>query len=378
MKKFLFLGHTAQLLAAAPNRSRFGPTGTYDLEWLKRNKDTSLERIPDGDLVRIVTTELAAHNRRANAMINTFAVRVDERMGVDATGKSLTGTMVEVDEYGRARTQTTGKPGDANFPLRRYQFAAGMTYDFFRKATSRDLIGVLENAEAAHRRQLVKEIRDRIFSPYSYEFEDFMTDKKIFTVYAFFNQDGSVPPMGPNLEEFTGSHTHYLGFTALTGPALTAMINGVREHNDNATVEVHVNALQEGALRGIDGFAPAQEVNVQVSVNETVATRTTDRSNTGNRFLGTYQGAEVWAKPWVFDNYGYALDTSDAPLGIRHPKDVRDEGLRLIGQIKTFPLQSDYWGAEFGIGVRRRGGVVVAQFNSPAPGTYQDPTSRLW
>lgn len=380
MKKFLFL---APLLIsvgggiATPTR-RLGPTGTHDLAWLRANGTSKLSTISASDLERIANTELAAHNRRMNSMVSAFAVRVDKRDGVDATGVSLTGTMTEVDEYGRARTQTTKKPGDTNFPLRRYQFAAGYTSDFFRKKTARDFVAVLENAQAAHRKAVVKEIRDRIFSPSNYDFEDFLTDGKVFNVKGFYNADGTAPPMGPNLEEFLGTHNHYLGFTALNGAALDSMIDGVREHNENAVVEVHVNAMQEGALLAIPGFARAQEVNVQVSVNDTVATRTTDRAQNNNRFLGTYRGADVWAKPWVFANYGYALDTSDPVLGIRHPDDVEDEGLRMIGQIVSFPLQSDYWGAEFGIGVRRRGGAVVAQFNSPTAGTYQDPTGRSW
>ena len=376
MKKMLFLGRIGALLSAAA--PRLGPTGTHDLAFLRQNGATRLNTIPTADLERIAATELAAHNRRAAAMVGTFATRVATRDGVDATGQSLTGTMTEVDEYGRARTQLAGRAGETYFPLRRYQFAAGYTADFFRKKTARDFVAVLENAQAAHRKQLVKEIRDRIFSPFNYDFEDFLTDGKVFNVKGFYNADGTVPVLGPNLEEFAGTHNHYLGFTALTGDALTAMLNGVREHNDSAVVEIHLSPMQEGALRNIEGFAPAQEVNVQVSVNETVATRTTDRSQTSNRYLGQYQGAAVWAKPWVFDQYGYALDTSDPVLGIRHPDDVEDEGLRMIGQIATFPLQSDYSGAEFGIGVRRRGGAVVAQFNSAAAGQYTDPTSRIW
>lgn len=376
MKKTLFMGRIGMLLAATT--PRLGPTGTYDLAYLRQNPGSRLSALPATELERIAQTELAAHNRRANAMIAAFAVRVSTRDGVDATGQSLTGTMTEVDEYGRARTQVTGKPGETYFPLRRYQFAAGYTADFFRKKTAKDFVAVLENAQAAHRKELVKQIRDRIFSPFNYDFEDFLTDGKVFNVKAFYNGDGTAPVLGPNLEEFSSTHNHYFGFTALDEAALSAMINGVREHSDSAVVEVHVSAMQEGALRKIEGFAPAQEVNVKVSVNETVATRTTDRSQNSNRFLGTFQGAEVWAKPWVFDNYGYALDVNDPVLGIRHPDDVEDEGLRMVGQIATFPLQSDYWGAEFGIGVRRRGGCVVAQFNAAQAGEYTDPTGRLW
>lgn len=381
MKKFLFLAPllTSAMGSAIATSRRLGPTATYDLEWLRNQRNGRvLTSINATDLQRIVDTELAAHNARTQAMIGQYAARVPSRDGVDATGQSLTGSMTEVDEYGRARTQRPPQLGATYFPLRRYQFAAGFTADFFRKRTGADVVAVLENAQAAHRRELVKQIRDRIFSPFNYDFEDFLTDGKVFNVKAFYNNDGSVPPVSPNLTTFAGTHNHYLGFTALDGAAMQAMINGVREHSDGAEVEVHISAIDEATVVALPGFAVAQDVNVRVSVNQTVAVQTTDRSNLNSRYLGQYQGAAVYVKAWIFDHYGLAVDVSDPALGIRHPDDVQDEGLRPIGSIATFPLQSEYWGAEFGIGVRRRGGMVVAQFNSASAGQYTDPTGRSW
>lgn len=80
-------------------------------------------------------------------------------------------------------------------------------------------------------------------------------------------------------------------------------------------------------------------------------------------------------RPWIYENYVAAVDISDPVLGIRHPDDREDEGLRMIGQIATFPLQSEYWGAEFGIGVRRRGGAAMAQLGASR---YTDPTGKRW
>lgn len=382
MKKFLFLAPlliSASGTAAPASTRRFGPTGTYDLEWLKsqRGNGTRLINLPLADVQRIVTTELAAHNLRANQMIAAYAVRVDRRDGVDATGSTLTGTMTRVDEYGRVRTQTTGRPGDTAFPLERFQFAAGFTSDFFRKRTGADLVAVMENAQAAHRKQLVTEIRDRLFSPISYQFEDFLTDGKLLTVKGLYNNDGTAPPVSPNLTEFANTHNHYLGFTAYTDVNFRALINAVREHTDSGQVEVHIAAVNEGTVRAFTGFAPAMDIEVNVNGATTpTATRALDTRNVNNRFIGRFDGVSVFVKPWIFDNYACAVDVSDPVLGIRHPDDAEDEGLRMIGEIATFPLQSDYWGAEFGIGVRRRGGAAVAQFNAASAGAYTDPTGR--
>lgn len=379
MKKFLFMGALGavitQSLIAKP---RLGPTGTYDLEWLKNQRNGRVISLPLAEVQRIVNTELAAHNTRANAMVAPYAVRVDRRDGVDATGQSLTGTMEEVDEYGRARTQTTGRPGEVYFPLRRNQFSAGFTSDFFRKRNGADLVAVLENAQAAHRKALVKEIRDRLFSPFNYDFEDFMTDKKVFNVKGLYNNDGTVPPLSANLASFTGTHSHYLGFTSWTEANFRSLVNTVREHTDSGQVEVHIAATNEGQVRGFASFAPAIDLQTTAGSAQTTANRGLDTRNTSNRFVGRFDGVDVWVKPWVFDNYACAVDVSDPVLGIRHPDDVEDEGLRPIGSIATFPLQSEFWGAEFGIGVRRRGGAAIAQFNSATPGVYVDATNRDW
>ncbi|WP_157463366.1 hypothetical protein [Deinococcus pimensis] len=372
--KFLFLA-TSLLIAATPRR--LGPTGTHDLDWLKNQRDRTVMQLDPAAVNRIVDTELAAHNRRADAMVGTFAARVDDRTGVDSTRMSLTGEMVEVDEYGRARTQITHRAGDVAFPLRRYQFANGFTADFLRKRTGADVAAALENAQAAHRKTLVREIRDRIFSPVNYDFEDFLVDRKVLKIVAAYNGDNTVPPMSPNMREFAGTHSHYMAFAGFTASALDALIDNVAEHTDNAAIEVHLAPAQEAAARALPGFAPTVDTNIRVSVNDTIATAPLNTRNTGNRQIGRYRGADIWIKPWVFDGYGYALDTAAAtpPLGLRVPDDVADQGLRLIGQIATFPLQSDYLGAEFGFGFRNRSSIAVAYFGG---NVYVDPTNRDW
>ncbi|MFC6592405.1 hypothetical protein ACFP81_10640 [Deinococcus lacus] len=378
MKKYLFLGTLGHIAALPATGRRLGPTGTYDLQTLRNNRRDRLSTLPLDEINRVVQTELAAHNRRANEMIAAYAMHVDTRDGVDATGQTLTGEMFEVDEYGRAPTQISGRPSETYFPLRRYQFAAGYTADFFRKKTPADLVAVLENAQAAHRRELVRQIQHRLFSPFNYEFEDFLTDGKVFSVKAFYNGDGVVPPAGVNLQEMKADHNHYMAFSSLTEENLRQVINNTREHSDSGQVEVHISAVDEGTVRAFAGFAPATDIQVTVNGGGSVtANRPLDTRNTGNRFIGRFDGVDVHVKPWIYDHYACAVDMGSPALGIRHPDDREDEGLRMIGQIVTFPLQSDYWGAEFGIGVRRRGGATMAQFGA-AGGQYTDPTGRIW
>lgn len=353
---------------------RLGVTGTYDLEWLKAQRGTPVVKLPQAEVERIVETELTAHNARAEQMIAAYAERVSSRDGVDATGQLLTGEMERADENSRVRTQVNVAPQPAYFPLDRYQASVGFTADFLREATGNDLVLRLENAQARHRGSLIRAISERLLSPFSYQFQDYMDDNKLFTVNALYNADGVQPPVNGNLVSFNGTHTHYTGFTALTEANFRAVLNNVREHTDG-NVELHVAAADEGTIRTFPGFTAAIDAQI-IPGSGVTTTRRSVGTNPNNRYIGRFEGADVLVKPWIPDHYAVAEDMDNPALGIRGGR--RGIGLYLAGTIATFPLQSDYLQADFGVGVRRRGAAAVAQFNSAAAGQYTDPTNAFW
>lgn len=353
---------------------RIGNTGTHDLEWLKSQRGTPVVKLDTAEVERIVNTELTAHNTRAEQMIASYAEVVTNRDGVDATGQLLAGEMERADENSRVRTQVNSAPQPAYFPLDRYQASVGFTADFLREASGSDLVTRLEGAQARHRGSLVRAIAERLLSPFSYQFQDYMTDNKVFTVNALYNADGTQPPVNGNLVAFTGDHSHYMGFTQYTEANFRALLNNVREHT-NGAVELHVAAADEGTIRTFAGFTPAVDAQI-VAGSGVTTTRRALGTNPNNRYIGRFEGADVLVKPWVPDHYAIAEDMTNPALGIRGGR--RGIGLYLAGSIATFPLQSEYMQADFGVGVRRRGAAAVAQFNSAQAGQYTDPTNAIW
>ncbi|SMB93318.1 hypothetical protein [Deinococcus hopiensis] len=384
MRKFTSLSTLSLLgvtlaMASSPRRAPIR-TGTYDLRDLQNVTNQTVIQFGLEDVQASVQAELAVHNNQINDMVGNLVQAAPSRIVADASGILLEGEMREVDEYGRVATQKTGAPPQIGIPMRRFQFGVGFTGDFLARATPAQIAVSTYNAEAADRRKTIQLIRNTLFNPTNSTFYDFLRDNMELPVKALYNNDGTAPPLGPNGETWDGTHSHYMGFSAFTAANLNALILNVAEHTNNARIEVYINVAQEEAVRGFSGFTPAVDPNVIVSVNQTVTVQRLDTGRQNNRMIGLFNGAEIWVKSWIFPNYAAAVDTNAAvkPIARREPTGedavVGAPGLRMVGTIVTFPLQSEYWGREVGYGVRNRGAAAVAQFNG-TPGTYADPTN---
>jgi hypothetical protein len=382
MRKFVslspltLLGAALSMQSLAPRAA--GRTGTYDLRDLQNVTNQTVIQFGLDDVQAAVQEELAIHNAQLNDMVGTLVSAAPSRIVADASGLLLDGEMREVDEYGRVATQKTGAPEQIGLPIRRYQFGVGFTGDFLQRATPAQVAVGTFNAESADRRKTIQLIRNTLFNPFNSSFYDFLRDNMELKTKALYNADGTAPPLGPNAETFDGTHNHYMGFAAFNAAALDALILNVAEHTNNARIEVYLNVAQEAAVRGFTNFTPAVDPNVIVSVNQQVTVQRLDTGRQNNRMIGRYNGADIWVKSWIFPNYGAAVDVNAAvkPIARRDPVGedsiIGQPGLRMVGTIVTFPLQSEYWGREVGYGVRNRGAAAVAQFNNA---TYTDPTN---
>lgn len=382
MRKFVSLNLLSLMGSVLATQPRRGPrTGTYDLRDLQNVTTQTVVQFGLENVQAAVQAELAVHNTLMGDMTSLLVSPVSNRIVPDASGILFDGEMREVDEYGRVATQKTGQPEQIGVPLRRYQFGVGFTGDFLNRATPAQVALSTFNAEAADRRNNIQLIRNTLFNPTNTTFSDFLRDNMELKVKALYNNDGTVPPIGPNAESFNSSHNHYMGFTAFNAANLNALILNVAEHTNDARIEVYLNVAQEAAVRAFEGFTPAvdPQIIVNAQTNVTVARLNTGRQN--NRLIGRFNGADIWVKSWVFPNYAAAVDANAAvkPLGRREPTGedsvVGSPGLRMVGTIVTFPLQSEYWGREVGYGVRNRGAAAVAQFNAAQAGVYEDPTN---
>lgn len=336
-------------------------TGTHTLEDLKSIKDKTAVAFGLDAVQDVVTADLAAHNAVLADQMAAYAAPTTMREAADGTGNLLQGVMELADEFSRVRTQKDGKPGKVGFPLHKRQYAIGFTADYLREAPLADVATRILGAQRAHIQAHLTDMKKALFLPTNRTFSDYLVDDMDLSIKALYNGDGTIPALGPNAEEFGGSHSHYLGSATLTTAALDALILTVAEHNGNADVRLHINVAQESVVRGLAGFIPAVDPRVNLGANAAVAVSPLALGNRGNRVIGYYNGAEVHIKPWVPASYVAAVDVN-AParaLAMRQPVDPGQQGLRQVALIVTYPLQAQYWESKFAYGVKSRGAAAV-------------------
>lgn len=374
--RFLFLSPALAAVSATLAMPRRGSaTGTHRLSDLLVVTNQTVQQFGLAAVQDTLNAELAAHNRVLRENMGAFVTPTTEREEAEG-GATTDGEMEEVDpDFGRARTQMQQPAGKVAYPLRNFQFAVGWTAEFLETATPADIATSTINAETAHVRALQRAMREALHRPTNYDFEDFLTDRATINVKALYNGDGTVPPIGRNLEVFDNTHNHYTAITTdITAAAMNALILNVAEHGPSASVQVWIALAQEASVRALPGFAPYQDVRVRVGTDQTIGVSPLDPLNFANRAIGVYGGAEIWVKPICIPNYLIALNTGAAakPLRMREPREEARRGLRTLAEIATFPLQARYMGARFGFGVYNRGAAAVLQINA-ADTNYDTP-----
>mgnify|MGYP000688716211 CR=1 FL=1 len=348
-------------------------TGAYTLADLQQF--TNITAISFGlDAIQdIVRAEFLAHDQLMMDMFNQYATPTTAREEADGLGQILDGEFEEADEFSRVRTQKITGGQKLGFPLRKFQFANGWTLEYLERATVAHLAVQALNVQQADVRNKMTYMKKALFSPTNYTFRDSnVTEVVDIGVKALLNGDGSIPPNGPNGETFNGNHTHYVGATTLTTAALDALILNVTEHTSNANVQIHINQAQEAGIRGLTGFIAAWDARIAVANTVTMTNQRLDNSNTQKRFIGFYNGAEVFVKPWVYASYIVAIDVNAPTRVLRMRNPVENaSGLHLAGRVSPFPLQSEYFQSFFGFGVKNRGAAAILYIGNT---TYADPT----
>jgi hypothetical protein len=347
-------------------------TGTHTLADLQAITDRTVVQFGIENVLPVIQQELDAHNRVVDDMVADFASRTTERE--EPVGGTTSFDMEIADEFNRPRTQKPGAPDKVGYPLDRFTVGIGWTAEFFQKATPAALVERLLETEAAHVRQLIKSIRKSLMASVNFSFTPYIEDIRdvAVTVRALYNADGFVPPVGPNLEQFVGSHNHYLGSATLTNAAVGSLITHIAEHSRRSSIRIYINKADEAAWRALTDFRPYLDMRERPSLTRDVANVPLEVLVTDDRAIGIIQGAEVWTKPWMVSNYalGVNITAPDKALRMREPTDVNRRGLRPIAEVATFPYQARVFEALFGFGVYNRGAAAVLQFNNA---TYTAP-----
>ncbi len=346
-------------------------TGTHDISTLLATRFQSVATFGLDTIQRVLEADMQAHNTIVQSMVSDLCELTTDRQR--KYGTSITGEMVEVDEYGRAQTQVVKPGATVGFPLKLFQFSIGWTEKWFETHTPADMATATQNAQKAHLRAIQRDIKKAIYLSANYTFNDFLVDKVDLAVKRLVNADSAGIPDGPNGETFDGaSHNHYNTNATLTADALKASINDVIEHGHGAGVRVAISRTDEAAVSALTGFKPYTDPRLIYRVTDTPAA-TLDITRLDNRAIGIFEGAEVWVKPWAIANYAVAWDASspDKPLVFRQREATTMQGLRIAATLRTYPLVAQYMEAEFGVGVWTRTNGSVLYF---ASGTWADPS----
>ncbi len=346
-------------------------TGTHDISTLLAARFQSAAAYGLDTIQRVLDADMAAHNQIVQSMVSDLCEISTDRQR--KYGTSVSGEMVEVDEYGRAQTQVAKPGATVGFPLQLFQFNIGWTEKWFETHTPADMATATQNAQKAHMRGIQKAIKKALYASTNYTFNDFLIDKVDLAVKRLVNADNANIPDGPNGETFDGAtHDHYNANATLTADALKASINDVIEHGHGANVRVAISRTDETAVSALTGFKAYSDPRLIYRVTDTPA-QSLDITRLDNRAIGIFEGAEVWVKSWGIANYALAWDAGapEKPLVFRQREATSLQGLRIASTLRTYPLVAQYMEAEFGIGVWSRTNGSILYF---ASGTWADPT----
>ncbi len=274
-----------------------------------------------------------------------------------------------------------------------YDLAGRYTWQYLSEATQQMVDSLANAAVEAYWRKLMVEMMKALFSNVN-------TTATIkgnnYTVYRFYNADGTVPPTYKT-NTFTGSHTHYVrsgaatvdsgdldeiandfdmhGYTQLLGYTRIVMVNKAE-----GDVIRTFKAVQNGGTAKWDFLPATNQPGTFVNQTQIVMGQGPPAGSLrGLTVIGSYGTLLIVQDDWFPAGYIVGVATGGEnnltnPLGLREHANANLRGLRLVkGRTPDYPLIDAYWMAGFGFGTRQRGGAYVMQIATA--GSYAPPAA---
>lgn len=304
----------------------------------------------------------------------------------------------EASEFGVPKGIRGGAFFSLAYDFKWYDLAARFTWKFLAEATQAQVEAVNNMALEADNRLIFGKVLKAIFNNINRA-----TDirNQPFTVYPFYNNDGTVPPGWKNTVHLS-THDHYLtaGGAPLTftGAAqdLDVMEDHLKHHGygaqNNSTLYLLVNTAELATIRNARvstgasyDFIPAAGQPPWLLPTATGGVVSPQGQGVpsvfgGMRVAGRYGNWIVVEEDYIPAGYlfGFATGGDNAatnPVGFREHANPALRGLRIIkGKEPDYPLIDSVYGRGFGTGVRHRGAGVVMQV---AAGAYVIPTAYV-
>jgi hypothetical protein len=318
-----------------------------------------------------------AHNVLTAQMIaDLVEVTTDNARNYGAA--SDPGEMEAMDQYGSPDSQVTSAGVDVGFPLRKYGRALQWTKDAFYVLTVADMIAQFDAVLLADRLNIQKQIKRAFYGPTNTTFKDVLYKGINLPLKAFLNADSAAIPLGPNGETFTASsHTHYSFAATFAEAAFKSLLDNVAEHRNDGAVVGYINSADEATVRAFTAFVPAQVQSVTPSMSSAYADQPLTMENQKNRFIGVFNGYDIWVKPWVIATYPVAvrLGAGVKPLVFRvraGNSPAAGGNMMLLFDDEAHPLRCKAWGRDFGISAWTRDAAAAAYMGNGS--AYTAPT----
>lgn len=348
-------------------------TGAHTIDDLLDVKHQSVAEFGRNTVEEIIQNDLENHRAITEEMVNEIADTSTDRQRI--YGDAGNTSMEKVDEFGRGTTQEDHDSGEVAFPLEKFLHDVGWTDDYEVNATPADMAQAVLNAEKADVKRIRTEMKRAIFKSSNYTFTDRLIDKVSLDVKRLVNADGDPIPPGPNGKTFDGStHTHYNAENGISNGGVDDSVTDLMEHGHTNEVRMYINQADASAVKGLSDFKEAVDARLTLDSNANQLRQQRDASRPlDDRWIGTFNAAEVWIKPWVPSDYLFIFDAmaDEETLVQRQHQNSGMRGLRLAAEIRDYPLNIDNMEHYMGFGVWNRTNGVV---HYTGAGTYSDPS----
>lgn len=353
--------------------------GTYaindSLGVLANNLNVQISTLDPVKIYEIIQQDLAYHNELVNNELLPNMCAITDKPEYFYGIRDFM-TVEQLDEFGRPNAQKVTGGTTLGLPLYRYGRAVQWTRDALNVMTLGELVEQYNAMKAADLNAIRINIARRIFNATNtLNYVDRLVNNRTLRLRAFYNGDGEQVMPSPTFTQFAGTHTHFNTTSSgtVTGAQVTALINNVLEHgHSGGNLVLYINQAQLAVIRTMtaaDEFTPFTDVRIRQSANTTYAV--SDNlvvESPEDRAVGIFGAATVWVKPYIPAGYLLAMDLgvgTQKPLGFRTREngvygDFNQRGDTYSGD---FPLYTQYFARDYGIGVINRHMAAVLQIN---------------
>lgn len=343
---------------------------------------------------------LADYNAQRQTLVDFLSYPETEVIkSVPVIGKG--GKFEKASEYGVPKGIRPGVTYyDMAMPFEWYDLAARFTWQFLADASQQAVDAVQNAAIEADSNLVFNNIMWRVFS----NANSFASiEKQAYNTYAFWNNDGTVPPPY-RTNTFLGSHNHYTttNGTVLEATDLDDLIENVTEHGYTKTlgyrIVVMINKAQASVIRAfrsaasnngtVDAthadwdFIPSTGTNSSLMPRDVVLQGGQPAPTlNGLNVIGSYGDALIVQDEYIPPGYLLCFATGGPaaltnPIGMRQHANPALQGMRLVkGPNPDYPLIESYYVRGFGVGVLQRGGAAIMQVVTGT--TYTAPTDYV-